>query len=60
MRAAKTQDDRDRAVAARRAIYRFTLSYVDDEAQLVKRVLGDRAAERVLELCRGVDVEAAA
>jgi len=48
---AKTEEER---IAARRDadIFRLSLIFTGDEARVVKAVLGDRPAERVLELCR--------
>lgn len=49
--AAKSDEERQAALRDR-AIYRIALTFTDDEAQVVKKVLGDRPAERLLEMCR--------
>lgn len=50
---ARTEEER---VKARRDadIFRISLVFAGEEAQVVKQALGDRPAERVLELCREV------
>lgn len=50
--AAKTEEERE-AVARDRSIYRLVLAFADAEADVVREVLGDEPAEKLLELCRG-------
>lgn len=52
--AAKTEQEKD---AARRdaRMYRVQLMFNGEDAELVKRVLGNRPAERLVELCRSAD-----
>ena len=54
-RLAQARTDDERATIAReRVTYRLNLLFSDDEAQLVQGTLGERPAERILELCRSV------
>ena len=58
VRNAKTQQERD---TARRdqAIYRVIAIFTDEEAAVVKKVLGERAAPMILQLCRDYDARTA-
>ena len=51
IREAKTEEDR---VAATRDVnvFRFTLVFANEEADVVRIILGDKPADRILELCR--------
>lgn len=49
--AAKTEEERQAAVKEAN-VYRLSLIFSGDEATIVKRALGSRAAERLVELCR--------
>ena len=48
---AKRQEDRE-AIHRDASVYRLILTYTDDEAELVKAVLGDDPALATLDLCR--------
>jgi hypothetical protein len=48
---AKTDEERQ-AVLRDRDIYRIALTFTDEEAQIVKKALGDRPAETLLTLCK--------
>jgi len=50
---ARTEEERT-TISRERVTYRLNLLFSDDEAQLVKGTLGERPAERILELCRSV------
>ena len=45
---AKTQEERDRAIQERSQLFRLSLLFHGEEAELVKRVLHERAAERLV------------
>lgn len=49
---AKTQEERDRAIQERSQLFRLSLLFHGDEAELVKRVLHERAAERLVGILR--------
>ena len=51
MAAAKTDEERQ-AVLKDRDVYRVALTFTDAEARVVKQALGDRPADKLLELCR--------
>jgi len=52
-KAAEARTEEERIAAHRDAdIFRLSLIFTGDEARVVKSVLGDRPAERVLDLCR--------
>jgi ParB-like chromosome segregation protein Spo0J len=47
------RDDQERAAIARdRTVYRLSLTFAGEEADMVKSALGDRPAARILEWCR--------
>lgn len=50
---AEAKSDEERQAALKdRAIYRIALTFSDEEAQIVKKALGDRPAETLLEMCK--------
>jgi len=51
LKAAKSEEERQ-AIANDRRIYRVALSFSDDEADVVKAVLGENPAVALLDLCR--------
>lgn len=51
---AKTEQERQTIMRERKEVYRLALSFSDEEAIVVKAVLGNRPAERLLEVCRDV------
>ena len=55
---AKNQEERD-ALARDTDVARFTFAFSGDEARLVKGVLGDEPARRLVELCKARQTEAA-
>jgi ParB/RepB/Spo0J family partition protein len=55
--AAKTAEEREMAVKSR-AVYRIALMYTDDEANIVRSVLGQKPAVKLLEMCRASQVVA--
>jgi ParB/RepB/Spo0J family partition protein len=56
--AARTDEERE-LVRKDRVFYRINLMFADSEAEIVKRVLGDRPAERLLSICQRETAEAA-
>jgi ParB-like chromosome segregation protein Spo0J len=49
---AKTEEERQMIAAERRDLYRVALTFTDTEAKIVREVLGDRPAQRLLDLCK--------
>jgi hypothetical protein len=56
---ARTDEERV-AILRDRQIHRVSLTFIAEEGQLVKRVLGDQPATRLVELCRAAEVAAVA
>lgn len=50
--AARTQEERDSVMREAASFYRLTLLFQGEEAQLVQRCLGSRAAEKLIEVLR--------
>jgi len=51
LRQARTEEERQ-AITRDRSIYRVALTFAEDEAELVKVVLGEQPAVRLVEVCR--------
>jgi ParB/RepB/Spo0J family partition protein len=60
-RLASARTEEERALVRKdKTFYRINLMFSDTEAELVKGVLGDKPAERLLEICRSMTAPAAA
>jgi len=57
LKAAQTEEEKEK-VRADHKIYRLSLVFSGDEAEVVKTVLGDKPAHKVLELCKNSAQEA--
>jgi hypothetical protein len=51
---AKTAEERA-AIRKDRDVFRISLTFAEDEATLVRRVLGNNPAQRIYELCAAAD-----
>ena len=56
---AKTEEDRQRALKEEKT-YKVMYVFTDEDAEIVQSVLGDEAANKLLELCRRWDAKGAA